>query len=116
MGVCGYLKEYAKYADLEQFLQEYAFKAATDNFTYVSINGGLLLQNHTIDNDIEANLDVQYSLSLSYPTSSFFYSTGVVKELIPDLDEPNATFGENEPYLDFLATSLPCQMMNSQQR
>ena len=64
------------------------------------------MQNDTVDNDIEANLDVQYSLSLSYPTPSFFYSTGGVGELVPDLDEPNATFGENEPYLDFLSYIL----------
>lgn len=106
MGICGYLNQYAKYADLEQFLKEYAPTAASDNFTYVSVNGGLLPQNDTVDNDSEANLDVQYGLSLSYPTPSFYYSTGGLGELVPDLDQPTPSDDQNEPYLDFLSYVL----------
>lgn len=106
LGICGYLKQYAKYADLEQFLKEYAPIAASDNFTYVSVNGGLLLQNDTVDGDVEANLDVQYGLSLSYPTPSLYYSTGGLGELVPDLDQPTPSDDQNEPYLDFLSYVL----------
>ena len=102
MGICGYLKEYAKYADLQQFLNEYAPNASSDNFTYVLINDGQSLQNDAADDDIEANLDVQYGLSLSYPTPSTYYSTGGLGELIPDLDQPTLADNQNEPYLDFL--------------
>src|SRR3954463_14892626 len=41
LGVCGYLKQYAKYAPLEQFFEKYAPYAVDQNFTYVLINGGL---------------------------------------------------------------------------
>ena len=80
-----------------------------DNFTAVLINNGLLTQNDTVDDDIEANLDVQYALSLSYPTPSFYYSTGGLGELVPDLDQPDPSDDQNEPYLDFLSyiMSLP---------
>ena len=102
LGIVGYLEEYAKYDDLESFLKEYAPYAAGDNFTYVSVNGGLLTQGDTTHDDVEANLDVQYGLSLSYPVPSLYYSTGGRGELIPDLDQPNASANNNEPYLDFL--------------
>lgn len=57
LGICGYLKQYAKYADLEIFLKTFAPNQNTvlNNFTYVSINGGLDTQNDTVDNDLEAN-------------------------------------------------------------
>ena len=102
IGVCGYLNEYAKFDDFTQFTTTYAPYAAKENFTYVSINGGLSTQIDTIDSDIEANLDVQYAYPLSYPTEGLYYSTGGVGELIPDLDEPDIANNQNEPYLDFL--------------
>ncbi|KAI9813573.1 MAG: vesicle formation at the endoplasmic reticulum [Pycnora praestabilis] len=102
LGICGYLKEYAKYDDLHNFLEEFAPNEVSDNFTFVSVNGGLLTQNDTVDDDVEANLDVQYGLSISYPTPSLYYSTGGLGELVPDLDQPNITDDQNEPYLDFL--------------
>lgn len=66
------------------------------------INGGLATQDDTVDDDVEANLDVQYAYPLSYPTPAFYYSTGGRGELVPDLDQPTAADNQNEPYLDFL--------------
>lgn len=77
-----------RHADLAQFLAEYATYAVGDDFNVVSINGGLDLQNDVVDDDVEANLDAQYALSLSYPTPATYYSTGGLGELIPDLDQP----------------------------
>ena len=109
MGICGYLKEYAKFADFAAFTKEYAPYAANENFTYVLINGGLETQDDTVDDDVEANLDVQYAYPLSYPTPGFYYSTGGLGELVPDLDQPTLADDDNEPYLDFLhyILSLP---------
>ncbi|KAL8707248.1 MAG: hypothetical protein Q9220_007691 [cf. Caloplaca sp. 1 TL-2023] len=109
IGVCGYLEEYAKFNDFSQFTAEYAPYAAKENFTYVLINGGLATQDDTVDDDVEANLDVQYAYPLSYPTPAFYYSTGGRGELVPDLDQPTAADNQNEPYLDFLhyILSLP---------
>ncbi|KAI4277016.1 MAG: hypothetical protein L6R35_006171 [Caloplaca aegaea] len=102
IGVCGYLEQYAKFSDFNQFTTQYAPYAANENFTYVLINGGLATQGDTEFNSVEANLDVQYAYPLSYPTPGFYYSTGGLGELIPDLDQPTAEDNQNEPYLDFL--------------
>ncbi|KAI9833598.1 MAG: hypothetical protein M1819_003551 [Sarea resinae] len=102
LGICGYLKEYAKYGDLEKFLEEYAPYAAGHNYTFQSVNGGLNNQTDTIDDDVEANLDAQYALSLTYPVPATYYSTGGLGELVPDLDQPLPSDDDNEPYLDFL--------------
>ncbi|KAI4180759.1 MAG: hypothetical protein L6R41_007030 [Letrouitia leprolyta] len=102
IGVCGYLEEYAKFNDFSAFTAKYAPYAAKENFTYVLINGGLATQDDTVDDDVEANLDVQYAYPLSYPTPAFYYSTGGRGELVPDLDQPTAADNQNEPYLDFL--------------
>ncbi|KAI9699722.1 MAG: vesicle formation at the endoplasmic reticulum [Candelina mexicana] len=102
IGICGYLGEIAMYDDLNTFLQKYAPEAAPDNFTLVSINGGLTTQGPTAYDSTEANLDVQYALSVSYPAPGVFYSTGGRGQLVPDLDQPDLTTGANEPYLDLL--------------
>ncbi|KAL9593404.1 MAG: hypothetical protein Q9179_005899 [Wetmoreana sp. 5 TL-2023] len=109
IGVCGYLEEYAKFDDFSAFTAQYAPYAARENFTYVLINGGLATQDDTVDDDVEANLDVQYAYPLSYPTPGYYYSTGGRGELVPDLDQPTAADNQNEPYLDFLhyILSLP---------
>ena len=109
IGVCGYLKQYAKYSDYEEFTNTYAPYAADQNFTYALVNGGLATQGITVDNSVEANLDVQYAYPLSYPTPGTYYSTGGLGELVPDLDQPTQSDNQNEPYLDFLLylLSLP---------
>ena len=57
LGVCGYLKQYAKYSDLAQFLDIFApdENPMKNNFTYALINGGLDVQDDTTDDDVEAN-------------------------------------------------------------
>ena len=102
IGVCGYLKQYAKFKDFSQFASKYAPYAASENFTYALVNGGLATQNDTQDDDQEANLDAQYAYSLSYPTPGTYYSTDGLGELVPDLDSPVLSGDQNEPYLDFL--------------
>ncbi|KAE8448117.1 hypothetical protein EG329_009882 [Mollisiaceae sp. DMI_Dod_QoI] len=101
-GIGGYLKEYAKYDALESFLETFAPYAVDQNFTYSLINGGLATQNDIIDDDGEANLDMQYAASLGFDQDIVYYSTGGVGPLVPDLDEPIANASSNEPYLDFL--------------
>lgn len=101
MGVSGYLKQYARYADIVAFLQKYSPAATGTNFTWTSINGGLLSQNDPNDSG-EANLDMEYTVSLTNPLPINFYSTGGLGELIPDNDEPTQADNSNEPYLDQL--------------
>ncbi|KAI9768850.1 MAG: vesicle formation at the endoplasmic reticulum [Geoglossum simile] len=101
LGIAGFLDQYAKFDALETFLSKYAPYAIGSNLTVTSINGGRNDQNSTIQ-DSEANLDVQYGISMSYPVPAIYYTTGGLGPLVPDLDEPTRTDNTNEPYLDFL--------------
>lgn len=47
----------------------------------------------------QANLDIQYAESISFPTPNIFYSTAGSPPFIPDDETPTDT---NEPYLDWL--------------
>jgi tripeptidyl-peptidase I len=105
-GVSGYLKEYPKYSDLETFLETYAPYAAGSNFSVIGVKGGSNPQNESSLDDVEANLDIQYAVSLSYNIPITYYSTAGLGELVPDLDQPNIDKGQNEPYLDFLTFLL----------
>ncbi|OBT86231.1 hypothetical protein VE02_05857 [Pseudogymnoascus sp. 03VT05] len=107
-GVAGYLKEYAKINDLNNFIAKYAPYAKGTTFNSVGVNGPANPQNTTGD-DVEANLDIQYAVSMSYNIPVTYYSTEGLGELVPDLDQPDKATGQNEPYLDFITylLSLP---------
>ncbi|KAJ4359194.1 Tripeptidyl-peptidase sed2 [Ascochyta clinopodiicola] len=100
LGVNGFLEQYARYADLEQFTSTFAPNAGS-NFSFTSVNGGKLDQNST-DDSVEANLDIEYTVGLVDPTiETIFYSTSGRGILVPDLDQPTEADNANEPYLDF---------------
>ena len=96
-----FLEEYPRYSDLSAFEKKFAPYAAGENFTWSSVAGGKLTQNSAKDS-VEANLDVQYLLTVGYPVPIHAYSTAGRGRLVPDLDQPNASDSSNEPYLDFL--------------
>jgi len=50
---------------------------------------------------VEANLDAQYLMALSYPLPLIEYSTGGLGPLVPTPNQPVAP-GSNEPYLEWL--------------
>jgi tripeptidyl-peptidase-1 len=85
-GVCGYLEEWAKYDQLEMFANQYAPYAADANFTAVGVNGGVNDQGPSDNDDVEANLDIQYAVALSYKTPITYYSTAGRGPLVPDLE------------------------------
>lgn len=95
-GIAGYLEQYANYADLQSFLQKFRPDAVCGNFSTVKVNGG---KDDQSDPGVEANLDTQYALGISYPTPNIYYSTGGSPPFIPDANTPTNT---NEPYLDWL--------------
>lgn len=101
IGVNGFLDQYAQYEDLRIFLEQFAPSAIGGNFSSTLINGGVNPQDPNIDpNSVaEANLDIQYTVSLSYPTQNIFYSTAGRPPFIPDLD---VVTNDSEPYLDWL--------------
>jgi tripeptidyl-peptidase-1 len=104
IALAGFLEQYAQYDDLEQFLETYEPDQAGFTFSTQLINGGL----NTQDNDPEynntdfgeANLDIQYGLSLAYPTQTTYFSTGGRP---PETTEEEV---DNEPYLEFLTYLL----------
>lgn len=85
-GISGFLEEYAKHDALDQFLEQFAPYALNQNFTTVLVNGGLDNQTDSVDDDIEANLDMQYGASLGFNTEIRYYSTGGRGPLVPDLE------------------------------
>jgi tripeptidyl-peptidase-1 len=101
-GIAGFLEEYAKYDDLEQFLSKFAPEAKGANFTFVGVNGGLNTQDgDAAQDDIEANLDIQYAVALTNPVPVTYYQTAGRPPMIPDLDQPGPKV-TNEPYLDWV--------------
>ncbi|KAF8074710.1 peptidase S8/S53 domain-containing protein [Lyophyllum atratum] len=96
LGVAGYLQEYANRADLQTFFNRYRTDAVGSSYSTVLVHGGLDNQN---DPGVEANLDIQYTTGMSYPTPNIYYSTGGSPPFIPDSQTPTNT---NEPYLDWL--------------
>ena len=100
--LAGFLEEYAQHDDLAQFLGTYAPNANGSDFSTILINNGSNLQQNSSgpQQTGEANLDIQYGLSLSYPTPTFYTSTGGR----PPETTPNEV--DNEPYLEFLTYLL----------
>ncbi|KAK4122203.1 peptidase-like protein [Parathielavia appendiculata] len=91
---------------LDLFVDQYAPYAADANFTAVGVNGGVNNQGPSENDDVEANLDIQYAVTMSYKTPITYYSTAGRGQLVPDLDQPDPNDGSNEPYLDFFSYML----------
>ncbi|KAI1110329.1 subtilisin-like protein [Nemania sp. NC0429] len=102
----GFLEQYAKHDALDTFLEQWAPYASSQNFTTVRVHGGLDNQTDTVDDDVEANLDMQYAASLGFGQGITFYSVGGRAPLVPDLDQPNLNDSSNEPYLELLTYLL----------
>ncbi|KAI0339424.1 subtilisin-like protein [Trametopsis cervina] len=96
LGVAGYLDEFANDADLQTFFSKFRTDAVGTMFTHVQVNGG---GNDQTDPGVEANLDIQYTEGISFPTPNVYYSTGGSPPFKADSNTPTNT---NEPYLDWL--------------
>jgi tripeptidyl-peptidase-1 len=98
IGVTGYLEQFANVQDLQNFYRMNYPDALKTSFQFISVKGELNDQNPS-NAGIEANLDIQYSLSLSFPIPGRFYSTAGRPPFMPDSD---TLVNNNEPYTDFL--------------
>lgn len=114
LGVTGYLGESASQSDLKVFMTLFRPRAVGARFSVKSINGGINNQSnpgsevrtcypqgcmslrHVIP---QANLDVQYAGSISYPTPNAYYITDGKP---PFKSDSFTTTNTNEPYLDWL--------------
>lgn len=101
LGISGFLEQYARHADFDEFLRHYAQSHTDANFSVVSINGGQDDQ-HSMSDSVEANLDVQYSIPLADEVLATFYSTGGRGPVVPEINHPDPTESSNEPYLEQL--------------
>ncbi|KAK4546803.1 hypothetical protein LTR36_001535 [Oleoguttula mirabilis] len=95
-----FLNQSASYSDLALF--EKTFGIPSQNFTVLAlINGGVDYQDPAVEQDGEANLDVQNILGLIDGLPVGEYITGGLPPFVPDLLEPNASTESNEPYLPY---------------
>ncbi|KAJ5210691.1 Peptidase S8/S53 subtilisin/kexin/sedolisin, partial [Penicillium cf. griseofulvum] len=101
LGISGFLEQYARHADFNEFLRHYAQSQTDTNFSVVSVNGGQDGQ-HSVSDSVEANLDVQYSIPLADEVLATFYSTGGRGPVVPEINHPDPTISTNEPYLEQL--------------
>ncbi|KAF9470028.1 hypothetical protein BDN70DRAFT_940179 [Pholiota conissans] len=112
IGITGYLDGFANFQDLQTFFADQLPQAVNSTFEVELVNGGSNSQDQA-DAGIEANLDVQFALGVSFPTPGLFWSTGGSPPFIPDNQLPENT---NEPYwLDFVLSqwSLPTVISSS---
>ncbi|KAK9860570.1 Peptidase S8/S53 [Penicillium brevicompactum] len=101
LGVSGFLEQYARHGDLEEFFAHYSPHQTNNNFTVVSINGGKNDQDSDLDS-VEANLDIQYSIAMTDQVLTIFYTTAGRGPAVPEIDQPDPANASDEPYLEQL--------------
>ncbi|KAF8267104.1 subtilisin-like protein [Lactarius quietus] len=73
IGVVGYAEQYPSPRDLEKFMLEFRSDGEDATFVVEQVNGGMYNPNQP---GAEANLDIQYTEAIAYPTRHIFYSNG----------------------------------------
>ncbi|KAH8990961.1 subtilisin-like protein [Lactarius akahatsu] len=73
LGVAGYLGDWPSPDDLREFMNQYRSDATSATYNVVKIKGGGYDPSNPT---IEANLNMQYTSAIAYPTPHIFYSTG----------------------------------------
>ncbi|KAF8258755.1 subtilisin-like protein [Lactarius quietus] len=73
VGVVGYGGQYPSPQDLKKFMAEFRSDGEDAKFTVEQVNGGLYNPNIP---GFEADLNIQYTEAIAYPTRHVFYSTG----------------------------------------
>ncbi|KAH9064028.1 subtilisin-like protein [Lactarius vividus] len=101
IGVTGFLGEYVGDEDLDKFMRLYRSDANDVTFLVIDINDSGYNPNKPGD---EANLNMQYTQGIAWPTPHVFYSIGGLPldsaaEVTPDNFTP---VNNNEPYLEWL--------------
>lgn len=138
-GIAGFLEQYITHRDVTSFLTTYAPELLPPtptpsrggsggsltrppvtnttiqppyNITITLLNNATPWDLHSTDpalSGLEANLDVQYALSLGYPTQVIYYATGGRGTKLDSSGRPlpvNDPRANNEPFLEFLQALL----------
>ncbi|KAH9172029.1 subtilisin-like protein [Lactarius sanguifluus] len=85
LGIAGYNDEYPSPQDLEWFLSAFRSDAKAPTFTIEQVHGGGYDPSQP---GFEANLDIQYTQAIIYPTPQVYYSTGGRLRWTPPSNEP----------------------------
>ena len=88
LGVTGYFGQYPSPDDLRLFMDKYRTDGDYATFTVIQVNGG---GNDPSNPGFEANMNIQYTQAMVYPTTVVFYSTG-----------GGRTPGENDAFITWL--------------
>ncbi|RFU82046.1 tripeptidyl peptidase precursor [Trichoderma arundinaceum] len=102
-GVAGFLEENANLQDLQQFLNTSAphVAKAGRSIKVELVNGGVNSQELSKSGH-EAALDVDYAVSVGFPTKVTYYATGGRGVKLDDEGKPiEGEDDDNEPYLEF---------------
>ncbi|OAP59273.1 hypothetical protein AYL99_06571 [Fonsecaea erecta] len=104
LGIPAFASQNVLRSDVALFVDKWAPYARGANFSITSVNGGVNNQSTDAAWASEANMDVQYGLTLSYPTPVDFYKVGGRGPLIHDLQLPDlpGVLDEQEPFLEYL--------------
>ncbi|KAH9041304.1 subtilisin-like protein [Lactarius pseudohatsudake] len=97
IGVTGFQGEYAGDEDLDEFMKLFRSDANDPTFLVIDINNSGYDPQHP---GAEANVDMQYTQGIAWPTPHVFYSIGgLAEEFIPDSFQQ---VNSNEPFLGWL--------------
>ncbi|KAI9454384.1 subtilisin-like protein [Lactarius psammicola] len=73
LGITGFKGEYPSPTDLDIFMRTYRSDGINAGYTVELVNGGIYDPSNP---GIEANVDLQFTEGMTYPTPQIFYSTG----------------------------------------
>ena len=96
LGVTGYHGEYPSLSDLRSFMEKFRTDGLNADFKLMLIDGGLGL---SFTPGLEANIAIQYTQGMTFPTQHVFYSTAGLPPFEPDSNSP---INENEPFYHWL--------------
>ncbi|KAH8990414.1 subtilisin-like protein [Lactarius hatsudake] len=85
LGIAGYNDEYPSPQDLGWFMSAFRSDVKAPAFTVEKVNDGKYDPSKP---GIEANLDMQYTQAIAYPTPHVYYSTGGTLHWTPPSNEP----------------------------
>ncbi|KAH9052956.1 subtilisin-like protein [Lactarius deliciosus] len=99
--ITGFLGEYVGDEDLEEFMRLFRPDANDATFLVIDINDSGYDSDKPGD---EANLNMQYTQGIAWPTPHVFYSIGGVPLSVPGIFPPDSftLVNNNEPYLEWL--------------
>jgi tripeptidyl-peptidase-1 len=85
VGVAGFQNEFPSEVDLAMFMDRFRTDAVDATYTVEKINNGRYDPSNP---GAEANLDLQYTQALTYPTPHIYYSTGGIMRWSPTTGQP----------------------------